>query len=676
MRAIISILVSSLLLFSCDHRESAINDLQLAVQLPDEGNNILKSGSIAIYKDASSQLSFEQVQNQKFEIAHTLVPNFGYSSSTIWVKINIDNVLNTGAWFLVIENPNLDEVELYWQGQDTNLPFMRVTKESKKFINYFFSIKQGQQTAYLKVRSKDSLALAIRIAEANYLLENRHRLDMWQGLYYGIILSVIVFNIFVFISLKDVAYLYYILFAFFMMLVSGHVYGYLGNVVSSNYKFIDCYYLPACLSGVTGILFAWRFLNYNSNSKGYQLGKLIILFDLSLIIFGIVGLELYANLLAAIISLFTIAYLIFITIQSMADNYRPARFLLMAWVPFSLSVVLFISTDLGLFPFDNIVRLSPLLGNAIETILIAFALSDRVARLKEEVYQAQQREREHLYKYNLLLSSENASLEEAVERRTLELEKISNIKDRFFSIVAHDLRNPLHSLAALLNLFQNEISKNISREKIISIVQKLSAMVQNTVDLTENLLVWAKSQMENEKLILEEVELSEVVRQSVSDLSAFSINKEIEIINEVNLNTFIVVDKRHLMFVVRNLLANAIKFNLPGGKVIMRSVCSDGYIHFQVIDNGIGMTKESVQSIFQLDARKNTFGTKGEKGTGLGLHLCKEFIEKNNGSIYVKSELGQGSVFVISLPGAELKNIPSLKRKRPAIVNEFSFPNR
>ena len=647
------------------------------IELPIHGNKILRGPNILFFKDPSGRMTFEQVQTKKFAETNSDIPNFGYSSSAIWVKVNVNNIAGSGHWGIVVENPNLNEIELYVQGQKSSLPTSSSAHYKKKYINHYFPIPEGAQVFYLKVTSDELLFLPIKIAEANYLLDQWHRLDIWLGLYSGFMISVILFNLFIYFSLRDRTYLYYFCYNVSFTLFIWHTTGYLAHTFSTNINFIDKYSVLTPMTAIFGLLFIIRFLRLDASQPLNKTGKYLIYVFLFGFCCELLDLKLTANVIASLASLGGVVYIIIVCLQSIvARRYKPAKFLLIAWIILLLSAVVFNLTSFGIIPYTTFLYNSMQLGSAVETILISLALADRVAMIKKDIAEAEKREREHILKHNLFVLKQNASLQEAVEHRTKELEKANGIKDRFFSIVAHDLRNPLYSLSALLNLFQSEISNRFSREQIISISQKIGATVRNTIDLTENLLTWAKSQMEVEGLLSEEIELEEIVKFSINDMISLANAKKIQISNQVSSTAVVIADRRHLAFILRNLLSNAIKFTESGGQIIIKCLLSDGYRHIQILDNGIGMSKETLQNIFRIDVRKNTPGTNGEKGTGLGLPLCKEFAEKNKGTIYVKSEIGMGSVFVISLPDSEIKKIPFSKRKAPTIINEFDFSKR
>ena len=267
-------------------------------------------------------------------------------------------------------------------------------------------------------------------------------------------------------------------------------------------------------------------------------------------------------------------------------------------------------------------------------------------------------------KANKLLNEKNKAIlnqrtEIAAQRDKLselafELKKINKTKDRYFSVFAHDLKNPFQSILGFSELLLTQTSKgNFSNAE--KYARYIFESTQKTYILLENLLNWARVQrgvikFQPEKYILlglvnECVEINEGAAKSKDISFSLKINPEIEVF----------VDKYMFATVIRNLVSNAIKFTERGGKITVKSEISEtGRIKIFVIDTGIGIKKEKLSKIFKLDHSISTRGTESETGTGLGLIVCKEFAQKNNGSLQVQSKVGEGSTFILTVPTNKL----------------------
>lgn len=235
--------------------------------------------------------------------------------------------------------------------------------------------------------------------------------------------------------------------------------------------------------------------------------------------------------------------------------------------------------------------------------------------------------------------------QEEIKRRKDELEQLNQVKDKFFSIISHDLRSPMNALSGILNLMEGD---NISREEFSTLTKELRTQFNHTRTLINNLLDWALFQMDKLKIQPEKIELSGLVDENFNLLSSMHL-KEMKLVNKVPANTYGWGDLNMLNLVLRNLILNAIKFSKAGGDIEISATEKDGLITMGVRDFGVGIQPEVQKILFEKTMGYSTRGTANEKGTGLGLILCKEFVEKNGGTIWLESEVGKGSTFYFTL---------------------------
>ncbi|AXT63404.1 hybrid sensor histidine kinase/response regulator [Aquimarina sp. AD10] len=236
-----------------------------------------------------------------------------------------------------------------------------------------------------------------------------------------------------------------------------------------------------------------------------------------------------------------------------------------------------------------------------------------------------------------------------ISKQHEELQKLNMLKDRIFSIISHDVRAPLATLDGLLEIFSDE-EIQLDEKELIGYVGTVKTELNSIQSLMDNLLYWAKSQLANREMSKTDVNINEVT-QEISELFHDKIvKKSLDFYNHANSNTTIYGDKNVISFVIRNLFANAIKFTPIGGRITVDLKVIEDSVVISVIDTGVGMDKEVLDSIFDEDMVSTQKGTSGEVGTGLGLMLCKELIEQNKGSLSVKSEIGKGSTFSFTIP--------------------------
>ena len=247
-------------------------------------------------------------------------------------------------------------------------------------------------------------------------------------------------------------------------------------------------------------------------------------------------------------------------------------------------------------------------------------------------------------KSNRVLQKVNTQIQE----QNVALQELNATKDKFFSIISHDLKGPLNSLTSFSGLLINH-TDSLSREEITMLAKDLDKSLKNLFALLENLLEWSRSQTGNIEFKPEPFDMNQLLEISRELLGTQAGNKNIVIENLTEGEMPVHVHKHSVNTVVRNLLSNAIKFTPAGGKVTLKASIINKEIVVSVADTGVGMAKEIMEKLFRIDTKHSTRGTADEKGTGLGLILCKEFIEKNGGRIWVDSEVGKGTVFYFAL---------------------------
>jgi two-component system, sensor histidine kinase and response regulator len=233
-----------------------------------------------------------------------------------------------------------------------------------------------------------------------------------------------------------------------------------------------------------------------------------------------------------------------------------------------------------------------------------------------------------------------------LEEQTVQLSELNTLKNRMFSIISHDLRNPIYSLR---NLFRNVQEYNLPGEEIKVLLPDILNDLNYTTNLMDNLLQWAKSQMEGSKLNPQAIDVSKMIKETQNLLRLQAESKEVLLDSKVDANVFMYGDKDMITLVLRNLLSNAIKFTPSKGKVFIGTSLQNNMVEIFVKDSGIGISKDNIDKLFT-NNYFTTAGTANEAGTGLGLMLCKEFLVKNGGNIYVESEEGKGSKFVFNVP--------------------------
>lgn len=258
-------------------------------------------------------------------------------------------------------------------------------------------------------------------------------------------------------------------------------------------------------------------------------------------------------------------------------------------------------------------------------------------------------------KTNKILEEKNHELEDANSRlieSQQNLKVINDTKDKFFSIIAHDMRNPFNPLLSLTELLHEDYDSFDEKERR-EFIKDIRDGAKRLYDLLENLLQWSLSQTKQIKFSRTKLEMNKLINKNIELLKINSDKKKIDIINEVKNDTYILADENMINSIIRNLLNNAIKFSFDETKITISSEDMGSMYQFAVKDEGVGIKPEYIDKLFDFGFSKTRINKSKEKGSGLGLILCKEFVEKNNGEIKVESEQGKGSTFYFTAQKAD-----------------------
>lgn len=253
--------------------------------------------------------------------------------------------------------------------------------------------------------------------------------------------------------------------------------------------------------------------------------------------------------------------------------------------------------------------------------------------------------------------------EAALQQANLALLKLNADKDKFFSIISHDLRGPFNGLLGNAQFMAQMVNK-LSTQDIQEMSQSIFRSAKVVYNLLDSLLTWARLQREGGiQFSPEPIELSELAQETLAVLEQVAAQKEIVLNNTIATDCWVQADRHMLETVIRNLTGNALKFTPRGGQVTL-AVCRNGTasqsdrVKVSVQDNGVGMEQADLAKLFRIDTHHSTGGTEKEPGSGLGLTICKEMVERNGGQIWVESQLGQGTTVMFTVPLGHPKRVP------------------
>lgn len=246
-------------------------------------------------------------------------------------------------------------------------------------------------------------------------------------------------------------------------------------------------------------------------------------------------------------------------------------------------------------------------------------------------------------------TTRNLKQKELIDSQNENLEKDSAFKDKLFSIIGHDLKGPVSGIAAGLEFLQEE---DLSDKEKNELIFQLKKSANSTYSLLENLLQWSLIQRGIGKSSTEKLHLNEKIEKAVNLLQPSALGKNIEITTSISGSIHILFDEKAFDTLLRNLLSNAIKFTPEGGKITIKIVNNSKAVQVEIKDSGIGMSLEQINKIQTGKINESRYGTAGEKGTGIGLILCREFLNQNNSTMTIDSKIGEGTKITLQIPMA------------------------
>lgn len=628
-------------------------------ELTDSGR-VVVGNRMSFFRDAADTLTIDNIHKASFKSVPTSgTPNFGFDRASFWFKLEVTNVSDQTHWLLEIDFAPLDLVDFYIQ--DSSLQWIQNTAGDRLPLKvrriphrhpvFAFEIDQGEsRTIYLHIKTISSVQVPAVIWDQDRFALTSYHIEIINGLFYGAMLIMTLYQFFLFLSVRDRITFYYVLSLLAMTTILAFFQG---------YTFLYLHPRQPVWNDILAMILGPFFITFSTllTREFLNLKKLnrwidnIMLANMAIdVVIGILMLINFREISYKYHHFFVLSHCLIALIAAgygLYKNYRPARFYLMGWISPFLAAGLFTMGNLGfLSVYLSTSNSGLMIGCILLTLFVSFALGDRWSTLEKENQRAKEAELQRGYQ-------EKKRLEEEVRIRTLEikqqnqeLEEVNHVKDKLLSVVSHDIRGPLGSLHLALNLVK---SGSLSAEEFQKITEGLESRLTQTTEFIDNLLQWAKLQMKGETFEPDRLDLSKLAEESAKLVEPECEQKNISLKNHIRGELCAYADLNMIRSVFRNLLTNAIKFTKPNGTISLSAYGVERKIVISVADSGVGIPEKNRSKMFTI-ASVATQGTKQEKGTGLGLLLCKEFVEKNGGSIWFETQEGKGTTFYFSLP--------------------------
>jgi signal transduction histidine kinase/CheY-like chemotaxis protein len=616
-------------------------DLGIPVAATDSYINL--GPKIEWIEDSTNQLTFDQVRNlpiTMFNYGTEYTFNKGYTSSGYWIRFRLEfpaELIST-QWLLEIPFPLLDYIALYSPDQDNNYsvfytgdrsPFSQRDLDSTNFI-FKLQPKQQSNIYYLHVKTKDSLQLPLFLWNVDNFPKHSAYDSGLQGLYFGIMIVMVLYNLFIYLSVRERSYLYYIAyiatFALFQASIRGYSFEYFWPD-NTNWGNISIPFL-----GVLSLFFASLFARsiLNTSALFPKADKALILiagglfFTLPLILFA----SYTVGIIAALLSTFIFFNLVLVTacLAALKKN-RTARVFVIAWAIFLISGAISILGILNILPLEYANLAAIQIGSAIEVILLSIALADRINLIEKEKAEIEARSREILLEANAQLENSN------------------RLKDEFIATISHEIRTPMNGVLGSAQLLLDTQPD----ENQLLYIDTINSSGQTLLEILNNILDYSK--IEADKLRLEPVQfdLEEMINECAEFFSIIASQNNVKLFVKIHRNTpkTIVSDPVRFKQILLNLVSNAFKFTSRGQVVINVQLAehSNDHLYIEVEDSGCGLTFDQQSILFQPFVQVDASSAREKGGTGLGLAICKKLTRLMQGDIGVHSLAGKGATF-------------------------------
>jgi two-component system NtrC family sensor kinase len=675
--------------------------------------------SLVTFQDSTSRLGLNDVQklNHLFVPGQKSVPDFGVTGHNNWVRLRVVNTTERKTVILTLSYPPIDKVTLYEVRPNASkqADTQYVLQPSHKHEFYIFNLdapKGDTITCYLKLRSNKQLIVPLTLGTTQDMLQDLTQTDAFSGLYLGIMIVMILYNLFIYFSARDKQYLYYVNYIFWVMLTQAALLGYIHRFFSlerDSWIGQNLFTFFGAMSGIGTIMFVKYFLGTKIHTPRSNVVLTFIMFaDIIAIILLFAGLPVVSymvvNVIAALgaISIFVTAILVY------RKNRKPAFFFLVAWNVFLFSVLVFVLKDFDVFPYNFFTVHSVQIGSALEAILLSFALADRINILKKEKDQSRLTALRIAKENSRIIKEQNVLLEIKVKERTEELihkneelnttledlqeaqmqlvesEKMASL-GQLTAGIAHEINNPINFVTGnigplkrdveilfhTINLLEDLNTQNISDEEkvkkaeaykeeqdfdylkieISHLLKGINEGASRTAEIVKSLRIFSRLDEDDLKL----ADMNEGLESTITIVN--NLLSKIKVTKHLNKLPLVNCYPGKLNQVFLNIISNGLfaieqKFGeAEGGELTVETALSGENVIIKITDNGTGMTEQTKHKIFEPFFTTKDVG----QGTGLGMSIAFNTIQKHNGSINVDTKPGEGSTFTLTIPVNEMK---------------------
>lgn len=671
---------------------------------------------VAFLEDSSKKMDLNEVISKAalFQKSSIQVPNFQYTKSAYWIRFDLLNKTNTEDLAIEISNTQLDRIDLYMpegfsythaQMGDL-LPFAQRAVNHQHFIFPIVLQPNHSATVYMRFESVEQLSIPITLGKREIVLTNNYRTDIFAGTYFGIMFVMFFFNLFIYLSVRDKSYLFYVLYIVSIALAQATLLGYTYKYFWPENSYLNhlAVLIFSALAGYGAIQFARIFLQLETNEPliNKRLTLFEVLYGAALLIY-LFGFRRISYNILDFAALFLSLYALYFSIKLSLKGQRTAKFFLFAWSFFLVGMVVYVARNMGWLPYNFLTKNVLLMASGLESVLLSVALADRINILKREKETSQAEALRIAEENALLVTQQNLLLEAQVKKRTQTLETtnkelestLSNLKNAQTQLVnaekmaslgqltagiAHEINNPINfvtsnvaplkrdlddvfELISLYDSLQEELThdkqlfekialfkKNIDfdylKEEIKILLNGIGEGANRTAEIVQGLRIFSRLDESD----LKKVDINEGIDSTLVLLNSTLANR-IQVVKNYDPDAYLECYPGKLNQVIMNIANNAIHAMLADtekktGTLTITTKALADTINITISDTGIGMSEKVRSKIFDPFFTTKSVG----QGTGLGLSIVYSIIELHKGSISVASALSIGTTFSIDLP--------------------------
>lgn len=642
------------------------DELKPILELTDNQGKYNLSPYLDILEDKDKSLTIDDIASKKFDsnFKHNQqsVPTLGFTKSAIWLRLKIENKSSQEkTWLLEINFPRLNQAQVFLpnKSSDGTLSFTQKTigssfafsKREVKHQNLVFKLpipQQEQIIIYLRVESSSTKVIPLTLWQTEYFTENNLKNLLFLGIYYGIFLGLITYHIFLYITIRDPIYFFYVMRISTVGVVQFAFDGLAAQYLWPNSTSLTNHVIQISvgLIGVWAVFVGRTYLCLRENLPSFDKPTKFLIIWFALLTF--ISLFFYRPLVPFLnnfSSIILLSILIFAAVLCIKKKFNPAWYYLISLSTFGLSGIITALRNSGVIVDTFFVHYILHFATAIEVVLLSLGLAARIRTLQKakEYAETNARLKE---KDAEIFSLRNVELTQANAR----LKELDQIKSTFTAMLVHDLKSPLSVVKATLEILSEDETVDKENKSLIVASER---SVNKILTLVREVLELYRSDSQDIKLDFQEIEAQNLLYDcfQAAQLSATSNKIQVELNIKEELPK-IIVDIVKLERVLANLLSNAIKFTPDQGKITIEACLitkeSETFLQISIKDTGEGIPTEAIPSLFepyrQAESRK-----KGS-GVGLGLAIVKRIINAHNGTISINSQLGVGSTFIVQIP--------------------------